>query len=97
MLELRPDCEHCDADLPPWSLDARICTFECTFCATCTDGLLSGICPNCTGELVRRPVRPDSLLDSAPASSERVHAPVDLESHRAMLAGRAEAQPPLNR
>jgi uncharacterized protein len=88
MLELRPNCEHCDTDLPPSSLDARICTFECTFCATCADDLLGGVCPNCTGELLPRPVRPEALLDGAPAATARVHAPVDLEAHRAMLAGR---------
>ena len=52
MLELRPNCECCDRDLPPGSLEARICTFECTFCAACTDNVLHGRCPNCTGELV---------------------------------------------
>ncbi len=72
MLELRPNCENCDADLPPASLDARICTYECTFCATCADGVLGGVCPNCTGELVRRPVRPESMLGLNPASTERV-------------------------
>jgi hypothetical protein len=56
MLELRPTCERCDAALPPTSLDARICTFECTFCVACAEGELGGRCPNCTGELVRRPV-----------------------------------------
>ena len=58
MLELRPGCECCDKDLPPDSAEARICTFECTFCATCADEVLKGRCPNCGGELVRRPIRP---------------------------------------
>jgi ketosteroid isomerase-like protein len=89
MLELRPNCEHCDVDLPPDSLDARICTYECTFCATCADELLVGVCPNCTGELVARPVRPAALLGATPASAERVHSPADLDAHRAMLAGRS--------
>jgi len=71
MLQLRPNCERCDADLPPDS-DARICSFECTFCAACGDGSLEGACPNCTGELVRRPVRPASALAKYPASTERV-------------------------
>jgi uncharacterized protein len=57
MLELRPNCECCDRDLPPDSVAARICSFECTFCADCADGVLCGRCPNCGGELVRRPVR----------------------------------------
>jgi ketosteroid isomerase-like protein len=89
MLELRPSCEHCDAPLPVDALDARICTFECTFCATCTDGLLGGVCPNCTGELVPRPVRPAAMVAGAPASDARVHSPVDEAAHRAMLADRA--------
>ena len=56
MLILRPNCECCDRDLPPESADARICSFECTFCAGCS-AELEGICPNCGGELVRRPRR----------------------------------------
>lgn len=56
---MRPTCERCEADLPVDALDARICTFECTFCASCADGELAGTCPNCTGELVARPTRPD--------------------------------------
>ncbi|MEY4977483.1 MAG: hypothetical protein RIQ97_2678 [Pseudomonadota bacterium] len=58
MLTLRPNCECCDRDLPPDSLAARICSFECTFCADCADTRLRGLCPNCGGELLRRPVRP---------------------------------------
>jgi hypothetical protein len=54
-LELRAACERCEAPLPPDSADARICSFECTFCASCADEL--GTCPNCGGELVRRPRR----------------------------------------
>ena len=71
MLELRPGCECCDRDLPPSSLLARICSFECTFCADCADGVLAGICPNCGGELLRRPVRPAAKLDRFPASTTR--------------------------
>jgi len=71
MLELRPNCECCDADLPPDSLAARICTFECTFCVSCADGVLQGICPNCGGELVRRPIRPAAKLVNNPASTVR--------------------------
>jgi len=71
MLELRPNCECCDRDLPPESLAARICSFECTFCADCAEGVLSGRCPNCSGELVRRPVRPADRLDRFPAATDR--------------------------
>ncbi|HEX2554941.1 MAG TPA: DUF1272 domain-containing protein [Microvirga sp.] len=75
MLALRPNCECCDRDLPPESRDARICTFECTFCAECAEGTLGGTCPNCRGELVRRPVRPPAALTRFPASTERVLKP----------------------
>lgn len=72
MLELRPSCECCDAELPPDSADARICSFECTFCAACASGTLSGRCPNCGGELVPRPRRPPEKLAAYPASTRRV-------------------------
>jgi uncharacterized protein len=75
MLQIRPNCECCDRDLPPDSTEARICTFECTFCSECADDILQGVCPNCGGELVRRPIRPASLLVEYPASSERIHEP----------------------
>ena len=71
MLELRPDCERCGRDLPPASAEARICTFECTFCWSCVDGPLGGICPNCGGNFEPRPVRPVHLLAQYPASTER--------------------------
>ncbi len=72
MLELRPNCECCDKDLPPDSSEAMICTFECTFCADCVADVLGGVCPNCGGELVRRPVRPAAKLAKYPASTKRV-------------------------
>ncbi|MCK0207218.1 DUF1272 domain-containing protein [Starkeya koreensis] len=75
MLELRPGCECCDRDLPPDSRDAMICTFECTFCAACAAEVLHGVCPNCGGELVRRPVRPPAALARHPASTTRVFNP----------------------
>lgn len=75
MLALRPNCECCDRDLAPDSPDARICTFECTFCAACADLRFDGRCPNCTGELVRRPIRPQQALVHFPASTERVLKP----------------------
>ena len=70
MLELRPGCERCDVDLPPDSPEARICTYECTFCASCAEVL--GACPNCGGNLVPRPIRPAALLAKDPASTTRV-------------------------
>lgn len=75
VLELRPNCECCDRDLPADSPDARICSFECTFCSACGDDVLRGRCPNCGGELVRRPVRPAAKLATNPASARRVVKP----------------------
>lgn len=75
MLQLRPNCECCDKDLPPDSTEARICSFECTFCAACADGTLGGKCPNCGGELVARPRRPAEKLINNPASTERIYKP----------------------
>jgi len=72
MLQLRPNCECCDRDLPAASQLAVICSFECTFCNTCAREILHGMCPNCGGELVRRPIRPAAALARHPASLERV-------------------------
>lgn len=72
-LELRPSCECCDRDLPPDSPDAMICSFECTFCTACAaERLPDGCCPNCGGELIRRPVRPPHKLATDPPSARRV-------------------------
>ncbi|HUM16113.1 MAG TPA: DUF1272 domain-containing protein [Candidatus Nitrosotalea sp.] len=73
MLELRPGCECCDRDLPPDSSEARVCSFECTFCRACAETVLAGRCPNCGGELVPRPRRPADKLAKFPASTVRVH------------------------
>ncbi|MFN3717417.1 MAG: DUF1272 domain-containing protein [Rhizobium rhizophilum] len=70
-LELRPNCECCDKDLPPQSL-AMICSFGCTYCADCASTTLAGICLNCGGELVRRPIRPAAKLLNNPASTKRI-------------------------
>lgn len=92
MLELRPTCEHCNKPLPPASLDARICSFECTFCATCVSEVLGNTCPNCGGNFVPRPIRPsknwkgDNFLGKYPASSSVKHRPVDTASHAELLA-----------
>ena len=75
MLQLRPSCECCDTALPPSARDARICSFECTFCERCATTKLGGVCPNCGGELVARPIRPAAKLDKFPPSSERVFKP----------------------
>lgn len=72
MLELRPNCECCDRDLAPDGLDARICSYECTFCADCADKVLKGRCPNCGGMLMVRPLRPAAHLTRNPGSQKRV-------------------------
>ena len=92
MLQLRPTCEHCNAALAPDSPEARICSFECTFCSGCADVLLEGVCPNCGGGFVPRPVRPsrnlkgDNWLGKHPASTVVRHRPVDLDVHAAFVA-----------
>ena len=75
MLELRPNCECCDRYLPPESAEARICSFECTFCVDCVEGVLNHCCPNCGGNLVPRPIRPADKLAANPASTRRVLKP----------------------
>ncbi len=72
MLQLRPNCECCDCDLPPDTAEARICSFECTFCAACVDHALHGTCPNCGGGFAPRPTRAAAWLLKHPGSSERV-------------------------
>jgi hypothetical protein len=72
LLALRPNCECCDCDLPNGAANARICSFECTFCAQCAETRFGGRCPNCGGDLVLRPTRPQAELATAPASTTRV-------------------------
>ncbi|MAZ87216.1 MAG: urease [Cellvibrionaceae bacterium] len=95
MLELRPNCEFCDRDLPADSELARICSYECTFCSQCVDELFNNVCPNCGGGFVSRPLRPQQAhregvsLISQPASTDRKHSPYsrnDVEIFSATLA-----------
>jgi hypothetical protein len=92
MLELRPTCEHCNKALPPASTEARICSYECTFCATCVDQVLGNVCPNCGGGFASRPVRPSkdlkggNFLGKNPASTKVKHRPVDPVAHAAFSA-----------
>ncbi len=78
-LELRPNCECCDKDLPASSTAARICTFECTFCADCVDSVLFNVCPNCGGGFAPRPIRPATewrrglSVAKRPPSTKRIH------------------------
>ena len=100
MLELRPNCEMCDKDLPPDAPDARICSYECTFCTTCVDDVLQNVCPNCGGGFVQRPIRPKGAhrtgtgLGHHPAGTKRRHLKWemdDLRAHVAALKGIAPA------
>ena len=99
MLELRPTCEHCNKALPPNSLEARICTYECTFCAMCVEGVLQNVCPNCGGGFVARPVRPctnwkgNNFLGNDPASAKVRHRLIDPALH-ARFAAAIKTIPP---
>jgi hypothetical protein len=99
MLELRPTCENCNVALPPNSLEARICSYECTFCATCAEKTLASVCPNCGGGFVPRPVRParnwkgNNYLGADPASTTVKHRPVDLAAHQRLVAQLAGLAP----
>lgn len=92
MLELRPACENCNKPLPPPSLKAMICTFECTFCKTCVESILANVCPNCGGGFCPRPIRPatnwksDNCLATYPASTIVKYRPVDPNAHKQFAA-----------
>jgi len=85
-LELRPNCEYCDKDLPPNALDACICTFECTFCADCVNEKLSNVCPNCGGGFCPRPIRPATAwrpglsVSLRPPSTKRMYLSYSIEN-----------------
>jgi len=102
MLELRPTCENCNKPLPPDASDARICSYECTFCADCVEGILKNVCPNCGGGFAPRPVRPaqnwknNNYLGNDPASTKVRHRPVDRAAH-ARFAAMLETVPPEKR
>jgi len=99
VLELRPICENCAKPLPPDSTLARICSFECTFCADCVEGVLARVCPNCGGGFVPRPIRParnwrgDNYLGRYPAAELERHRPVDVAAHRRHVAEVAAVPP----
>ncbi|NUA27880.1 DUF1272 domain-containing protein [Cupriavidus basilensis] len=102
MLELRPSCEHCNKALPPASLEARICSYECTFCASCVDDVLGNVCPNCGGGFMPRPIRPsrnwkgNNFLGNDPASTKAKHRPVDRATH-AQFSAAIRGMPPEQR
>jgi uncharacterized protein len=99
VLELRPNCELCDKDLPPDAEDARICTYECTFCATCVEEVLHGVCPNCGGGFQPRPLRPARAwrngtgLAHDPAGTRRRHTPYSCEELSAFVDGLRDVPP----
>ena len=99
MLELRPNCEMCDRDLPPETTEARICTYECTFCADCVDNVLHDVCPNCAGGFAPRPIRPASdhrpgvSLRHHPPGETRRHLKHDMEDIRALIAATRDIPP----
>jgi len=98
-LELRPNCELCDRDLPADAPDARICTYECTFCATCVEDVLHNVCPNCGGSFEARPIRPARAwregtgLVNAPGGDRRRHTPYTREEIEAFVAALADLPP----
>ena len=93
-LELRPNCELCDKDLPPHSAEARICSYECTYCSDCAENVLHNVCPTCGGNFVPRPIRPmkssrpDEKLGliNHPASEKRVNKPFSRDEIAAFVA-----------
>ena len=78
MLEIRPNCEHCNKDLPNTSKEAMICSFECTYCKSCALELFKNVCPSCSGNFVERPIRPLKMIDKYPASLKRIFSPKNL-------------------
>jgi len=98
-LQLRPNCEYCDKDLPPKATEARICSYECTFCADCVETKLHNVCPNCGGGFVPRPIRPAKewrqgvCLAMHAASDRRVHLKYSLEAIAAHSAHLKDVPP----
>lgn len=84
MLEIRPNCEHCNKDLPNTSNEAMICSFECTYCKDCALEIFENVCPSCGGNFVSRPIRPSSMIEKYPASDKRIFAPKDLEKAKSL-------------
>lgn len=78
MLEIRPNCEHCNKDLPNTSTEAMICSFECTYCKTCALEIFENVCPSCSGNFIERPIRPLKMIEKYPASTKRIFKPKEL-------------------
>jgi hypothetical protein len=86
MLEIRPNCEHCNKELPNTSTEAMICSFECTYCRTCALEIFENVCPSCAGNFVERPIRPSKMIQKYPASTQSVFEPKDLEKAKRLSA-----------
>ena len=93
MLELRPVCENCNKTLPPDSAEAMICSFECTFCASCVHDVLHNVCHNCGGGFVPRPVRLKEKLIKNPPTTKVVNKPVDFNQFNELLEKYQEIPP----
>ena len=99
MLELRLICENCARRLPPASLEARICSYECTFCADCVENVLHDVCPNCGGGFMQRPIRParnwknENYLGKDPAGTRLKHRPIEARAH-GLFAHKLRTIPP---
>ena len=99
MLKVKPNCECCERELPPDSMVAMICSYECTFCRTCVDESLANVCPNCGGGFQPRPIRPSIArragigLSHQPASTEPVHMRYSVEEHQVFAASIKDIPP----
>jgi hypothetical protein len=86
MLELRPVCENCGIDLPNETIDAYICSFECTFCIQCVNNILHNVCPNCGGGFEKRPIRPKEKLRNNPQKKEKYFNPINPQAFEILIS-----------
>lgn len=96
MLAIRTNCENCNKELPIDSIEAMICTFECTFCKDCVDNLFHNVCPNCGGGFTTRPIRPKKYLDKYAIGKNTIYKPADMEKFKKLL-NRYKNIPPKDR
>jgi len=82
MLEIRPNCEHCGIDLPNTSTEAMICSFECTYCEECAIEIFKNVYPTCTGNFIKRPIRPSKMIEKHPASIKKIFEPKNLDKSK---------------
>ena len=84
-MELRPNCEHCNKDLPYNSTGAMSCSFECTYCSECALELFKNVCPSCGGNFEKRPIRPKAMIKKYPATKERVYQPKEIKAAELLI------------